>query len=125
MTAGYVKMIQKEGEKQLIMLAVETKSPPTLQELQGVVGGLIEPMFTIPSPLGNGRQITGYVNEEGLMIGLPIMGAVHDESGYREFAGNMVVTALDSNGDTLRMVEKEIIFISDCWTPSGDLILSE
>lgn len=109
----YVALCESEGR--LVFSSYRLDSPPSLETMQGVVGGLIETMFTIPSPYRENVEITGYVNEEGLLIGLPICGVVLDEYGYRPFAGNMVMTGL-KDGDTVSLTEGEVGYLRSSWS---------
>ena len=117
MVTSYIKLTQlTPDDNKLTLEVVEARMPPKLDEMQSVVGGLIEPMFTVPSPEGGERMLTGYANEEGLLIGLPMLGWYQDERGSFPFAGNMVITALDySTGDTVTMTEKETEAVKTIW----------
>jgi len=96
--SGYVK-INVTDRAAVIIDTVHVDRVPDLHALQDVVGGRIEPMFTVPSPHRKNVELTAYVNEEGLCIGLPIIMAVSDSYGIRPFAGSMVIIGLDSRGD--------------------------
>lgn len=79
----------------------------TFEALQNVVDGYVEPFFTIPSPEGNG-SLTGYVNEEGLMLGLPIdFGVFHAPNYVVPLAGNAVIVGLDDEGETRGLTQDE------------------
>lgn len=79
--------------------------------LQQIVGGYIEPFFTIPSPEGNG-DLTGYVNEEGLMMQLPMdFGVVHSPDYIVPLAGDAVITGLTDEGETRGLTETEVMRI--------------
>jgi len=97
-----------------------------LNILQARVDGLIEAMFTIPSPSGvRNHSITGYVNEEGLLIGLPVWGAVDDEHGVRPFAGDMVVCGLNERtGDSRLLTSDEVDWLEARWHTYGVLDLN-
>lgn len=87
---------------------------PTLEMLQSAVGGCIETMSRIMSPFRKNVEIDAYVNEEGLLIGLPIYFAVLDEHGVRPFAGNIVFVGANFNtGNSVALTEDEINFIRD------------
>jgi hypothetical protein len=108
---GYIKLTDPEENGYLNLSVVETVETPKLEDLQEVVGGYIEAMFTVPSPFRK-TYITGYVNEEGLVYNLPILAMVNDEFGQRPFAGNMVVTGLSEDGITTLLNAEEIEYIS-------------
>lgn len=81
--------------------------PAAFSALQEAVGGYVEPFFTEPSPEGNGA-ITGYVNEEGLVIGLPIhFGVMHRADYIVPLAGNAIIVGLDEGGETRGLTETE------------------
>lgn len=87
---------------------------PTLEQAQEAVGGYVETMSRIKSPFRSHVTIDAYVNEEGLIIGLPIYFAVMDEYGVRPFAGNIVfIGANDRTGDWVPLTDEEIDFIRD------------
>jgi Domain of unknown function (DUF3846) len=91
---------------------IETDKVPTLEVLQKCVGGLIESLFT--DQLGN-IEVTGYVNEEGLLLQLPINTFWYNWNGQADgiiFAGNLVITGLDPNtGNTLLLTKDEVTTI--------------
>lgn len=89
-----------------------SEKPLPLEKMQAVVGGYIETMFRVNSPFRKHITLSGYVNEEGLIIGLPIVGAVVDEYGYRPFAGSMVIVAEnDRTGNQSVMTQEEVDFL--------------
>jgi hypothetical protein len=95
-----------EGHRKAVVTPITKKAP--LSKLQKEVGGYIETMFTINSPLGGNNCLTGFVNEEGLLQGLPVVMAVMDEHGYRPFAGDIVIVGLDyEEGETKPLTEVE------------------
>jgi len=74
---------------------------PTLSELQGAVGGLIAPIY---GPEG----ITGYVNDEGLLIGLPL-NLIASALGGQPLVGDAIITGpLDSKGETTPLAEHRL-----------------
>lgn len=86
--------------------------PPKLDQLQKIVGGYIEPAFTVVSPLGGHRCITGYVNEEGLLIDLPRFIFLSSVRYHTYLAGNMAIVGLDtSTGKTVTLTEDEIEWV--------------
>jgi hypothetical protein len=107
---GYLKITNAGLER------VKTDKVPTLAQLQVAVSGYIEPMFTVPSPEGHHRELTGYVNEAGLIIGLPIFSCVRDAYGVRPFAGNMVITALTKSGNTALLSDVEMGWLVGSFT---------
>ena len=110
--SGYVTVtVTVSDTEPSVVESVKTNTVPNLEALQSVVGGLIEPMFTVPSPVRKNIELTAYVNEEGLCIGLPVRAAVVDSYGVRPFAGSMIIVGLDSEGDTVLLDDSEIAFL--------------
>ena len=112
---------------------IRTETPPELDKLQEHVGGYSEPVFTVPSPFRN-QEVTGYVNEEGLLIGLPIKFAVSDSYGQRPFAGSLVIVGLTRMGEGDVLTDEEIDHylariqtgLVGMWTsPEGDSLMTE
>lgn len=87
---------------------------PSLEYLQSIVDGLIEPIFTIDSPVAQG-EITGYVNEEGLLIPLPISGSIVFRGEYQPFAGNLIVVGLTRNGESRGLTAEEADKVTDAF----------
>lgn len=100
----------------------------SLEALQSVVDGYIEPFFTIPSPCGKG-SITGYVNEEGLMNQLPIdFGVIHSPNYIVPLAGDAVIVGLDDEtGETRELTLEEANLMMRLWksTPLCPVIEGE
>lgn len=122
---GYITLTQKtEDASELTLQVIQSPVSPTLDEMQKVVGGLIEPMFTIPSPEGGSRCLTGYVNEEGLLLSLPMFGFVGPS--HREcfpFAGNMLVVGLDDKtGDTVPLTDAELEMVRRAWDGRSQML---
>jgi hypothetical protein len=98
--------------------------PDTLESLQEIVGGYIEPMFTVTSPYGNG-SITGYVNADGIAEQLPLtIGIVHQfEFGDRDnyytapVFGNLVITGLTHDGESRDLTAQEIELLNTVYAP--------
>jgi hypothetical protein len=87
----------------------------TFEALQEAVGGYVEPFFTEPSPEGNGA-ITGYVNEDGLCIGLPVsFGVIHSPEYITPLAGNAVIVGLTDDGETRGLTETEAARVLKCY----------
>lgn len=85
---------------------------PTLEDMQGVVGGYIDTAFRVPSPFRKNVSIDFYVNDEGLLIGLPQVVGVLSDSYKQVFAGSMVIVAGDErNGETVGMTDEEMTYI--------------
>lgn len=83
----------------------------TLDALQQTVGGYIEPAFTIPSPTREGYALTGYVNEEGMIDGLPVC-VMTSTNG--QLAGPMLVCGLNWNdGETVGLTPEELEWIEE------------
>lgn len=89
----------------------DVATPPSLSKMQEIVGGYIAPAFTIPSPMGKGREITGYVNDEGLCIGLPQFIIMTGIGGYQGLAGNMLILGLSKTGKTVTLHPDEVSFM--------------
>jgi hypothetical protein len=84
--------------------------PLGLKSLQNEVGGYIEAAFTVPSIDGGSRFVTGYVNEEGLLIGLPMCLLTADGNSY---SGNCIIVGLDyKTGDTVPLSATELAWVS-------------
>lgn len=82
----------------------------SLEALQSIVGGLIEPMFTVDSPFRPNHMITGYVNEEGWLLHLPSFIRYNGSP----VAGNMVVVGLnDQTGESSLLTDEEASWFSD------------
>ena len=82
-----------------------------LKSLQNEVGGYIEAAFTVPSPDGGSRFVTGYVNEEGLLIGLPMCLITADGNSY---SGNCIIVGLDyKTGDTVPLSATELAWVTE------------
>lgn len=113
---GYVTitMDNEVEDPDIVVSVTKSETPPKLERLQEVVGGLIESMFTVPSPFRRDISLTGYVNEEGLIYRLPMFAAVRDRYGVRPFAGNMVIVGLnEKNGETVLLTDEEIAHITN------------
>jgi len=80
---------------------------PSLEKMQEVVGGYIETALRCPSPTRKNISVDAYVNEEGLMIGLPIDHVRMTDRSY--LAGNIIITGADERtGDTVAVTKEEI-----------------
>ena len=88
--------------------------PPKIEVLQGVVGGLIAPLFTVDSPLTD-NEITGYVNDEGICLNLPVMANVKMSGQTYPFCGNMVITGLTRDGRTCLLSDAELDLLNRQW----------
>jgi hypothetical protein len=85
--------------------------PLTLDALQATVGGYIEAAFTVPSPARNGYAITGYVNDEGLLVELPVS-AITSTNG--PLAGPLIVCGLNlSDGETAALTAEELEYLTE------------
>ena len=87
----------------------EITHPLTLDAMQATVGGYIDVAFTIDGPI-RGRSITGYVNDEGLLIGLdPVL---YVEQSRQTLVGPCLVVGLNTrNGETVPLDAEELAFI--------------
>lgn len=91
--------------------AEAVKIPLGLESLQNEVGGYIEAAFTVPSPDGGSRFVTGYVNEEGLLLSLPMCLITADGNSY---SGNCIIVGLNSStGDTVPLSATELAWVSE------------
>ena len=80
---------------------------PTLEKMQEVVGGYIETAVRCPSPTRKNITVDAYVNEEGLLINLPIDHVRMTDRSY--LAGNIVITGADENtGNTVEITKEEL-----------------
>lgn len=81
----------------------------TLEALQASVGGgYIDVAFTVPSPRP-GRAITGYVDDEGLLNGLPLTAFRVSGEHRAPLVGPIIVVGLDrANGETVPLTKVEI-----------------
>jgi len=91
--------------------------PLTLAAMQETVGGYITPAFTVPSPTRPGFAVTGYVNDEGILMNLPVT-LVHTESDD-PLCGPVLICGLDeTTGDTTPLDAAELDWIKSpfaCW----------
>jgi hypothetical protein len=95
------------------IVVTPTEGVPSLSDMQAVVDGYIETAFRVPSPFRKNVSIDAYVNEEGLLIGLPRFVGVVDTYGQRTFAGNMVIVGGNENtGNTIALNEKELDYVT-------------
>jgi hypothetical protein len=86
----------------------------TLEAMQRTVNGLITPAFTIDSPEGKHRSITGYCNDEGILLDLePTTILTHDADTAQEDAttihGPLLIVALNKEtGETAGLTAAEL-----------------
>jgi hypothetical protein len=121
MTGYTVTISLPEGSTKPVMTVDQATKTPTLEQMQAVVGGLIEPMFTVASPVKkDGGTITGYVNEEFTYI----FGEDHPATayvGYRSsgymvpWKGNMFIVGVTKNGNTRLLTGDEVAYITKAW----------
>lgn len=79
---------------------------PTLEDLQGVVGGYIEPVDLDRTPK---RAVTAWVNEEGKNLRLPPTAFYDYGIAVDTLHGPIAVTASDPRtGDTVALTEEEL-----------------
>ena len=101
-----------EGEWPQVLIE-RKEGVPELEELQAAVGGWVD--ATTLADLGNGRELTAWVNDEGLLIGLPILQILNPPAyrGPANLAGNVVLAITDmKTGETVPMTEEEAGLIS-------------
>lgn len=85
---------------------------PSLENMQKVVGGLIE-SINVGSVL-EGREIIIWVNEEGKLINLPPNFAIVKESEQALLdivMGSVLVTSSNRESDTVGLTEEEIAYV--------------
>lgn len=88
----------------------------SLSGLQEMVDGYIEAAFTVPSPDGGSRYVTGYVNEEGAINDMDICLVVNN----RALFGPCIITGLDyASGDSHALSETEIAWLGKSCTELG------
>lgn len=93
----------------------------SLDALQSSVGGYIEPAFTVASPTRSGVAVTGYVNEEGILLGLPVTVLLSRRPFARgqqahgtPLCGPMLICGLDERtGETVGLDASELEWIAD------------
>jgi len=79
------------------------------REIQEIVGGFFTTFFTIKSPAGGGRLLTGYVHDEGMYERLPTdIGVVYREKYSIPLFGNAVIGAVDSSGESQPLLDAEV-----------------
>ncbi len=84
--------------------------PLTLEAMQATVGGYIEPVFTIDSPTRPGYALTGYVNDSGLIDGLPFTCFLDGASN--PLAGPLLICGLRyEDGETAELTAEELDWI--------------
>lgn len=92
----------------------------TLQQMQDAVGGLICTLARFPSPFRPNVVIDSYVNDEGLLIRLPILmrfDGAWGVDGHGSFAGNVVFVGADGP-ESVPLTDEEINYIRDNFTGS-------
>jgi hypothetical protein len=78
------------------------------------VGGYIETLGRVDSPFRSGIVIDSYVNEEGWILGLPILmsfNGVYGVDGKGSFAGNIVFVGSNDMGESVPLTDEEIEYI--------------
>jgi hypothetical protein len=86
--------------------------PLTLDAMQETVGGYIEPAFTVPSPQRRGYCLTGYVNDSGLIDGLPLTCFLDGASN--PLAGPLLICGLRyEDGETAPLTIEELDWIDE------------
>lgn len=80
----------------------------TLETMQKAVGGYIERAYDFLSPARPHHTIDVWVNEEGLLIGLPYNLSLATDYSLMPLHGPVLVTAGDEEGETLGLEPDEI-----------------
>lgn len=86
----------------------------TLESMQDTAGGYIEAAFTVPSPHRNGFAVTGYVNDEGMINGLPVSVALRygNSREVHPLAGPLLICGLDTRtGETEPLTSQELAWL--------------
>ena len=79
------------------------------QDIQNIVGGFFTTFFTVRSPDGKGRLLTGYVHDEGMYERLPTdIGVVYGDKRAIPLFGNAVIGAIDAGGESQPLSETEV-----------------
>lgn len=85
----------------------------TLEALQKEVGGYIATAFTCQRP-GSDTELTGYVNDEGLLFKIPIRSVVAYPNGvHHPMAGPMVIVGVDHAGETIGLTPEDVSYLQD------------
>ncbi len=106
-----------------------TDSAPSLEKLQGIVGGLIEPLFTVNRPGAKPHHmITGYANEEGnYMVEQLGPGARIREARYApydtSFVGPMVIVGLNyKTGESIPLSWEDVKWLREQWDANQEIL---
>jgi hypothetical protein len=84
----------------------------TLDAMQQAVDGYIEAVFTVPSPAGGSRYVTGYCNEEGKLRELQPTTVLEHDGWTDMIAGPLFITGLDdSTGETVPLTNEELDWV--------------
>ena len=106
---------EKQNEKMKVVLlepgklAREAEIDGTLEGMQSVVGGLIEPGYYFEEP------VCVVLNEEGKMIdGLRVeIAVVHQGKIVDLVFGNVVFASVDDEGNTIGLTEEQMQFVTE------------
>jgi hypothetical protein len=80
---------------------------PSLEEMQVAVGGWITSALCIPSPSRSNVSVDVMVNDEGLLLNLPIHFLRTTDLAY--IAGDIIISASNAEGETIPATEAELI----------------
>lgn len=96
---------------------------PTLEVLQEAVGGLIAPVDLFGDENG---YVSAYVNDEGILIGLPLNVVAVGNDATIPLYGDMIFARVNREGETEGLTEEDFDKICDSFgvgiTSEGDLI---
>lgn len=91
-----------------------------LAALQAEVGGWITSAFTCRRP-GSDTELTGYVDDEGLMKQIPVNVILRHANGYTQpTVGPLVVLGLDpATGESVGLTDDDIAYVQQqlSWHP--------
>jgi len=79
---------------------------PSLEEMQDAVGGWITSALRVPSPTRTGVSVDVMVNDEGLLMGLPVRFVRATDHSF--LAGDLILSASNAEGETIPATEAEL-----------------
>jgi hypothetical protein len=79
---------------------------PSLEEMQDVVGGWITSALRVPSSTRKGVAVDVWVNDEGLLMNLPIRFVRSTDHSF--LAGDLILSASNAGGETIPATEAEL-----------------
>lgn len=105
-----IKAVLIEAETELVIVTNEFEN--TLENMQQFVQGYIEAV-TLRYDNETDRAITAWMNEEGKLLDLkPSLAVVgRDFEVLDVIAGNVLITAVDSEGETVGLTQEEADYV--------------